>query len=325
LAGRWSRPAPRPLLEETPITTLASPVANKPSQAGNQPPGSDAARPEGGSVKRPSGPVSGGQRVFTAGHSFHVFVAPLLADLARSAGITGHVNLGAQFLGGSRVLEHWDRPDSLNEARRALRTGRVAVLTLSPAFHPDAGIDRFARLALEHNPNARVSVQVSWVPFDGLLAGQLGLGKSGRDALTGDELRQLHAPYFASVDEEVQALNRGYGKSVLAVVPVGQALIALRERVRAGRAPGLRSQEELFTDPLGHPAAPVQALAAYGHFAVIYRRSPVGLPLPQVLAQGGKRGAAVELNRLLQELAWEAAVRHPLSGVSEDSLSLVRA
>jgi hypothetical protein len=28
---------------------------------------------------------------------------------------------------------------------------------------------------------------------------------------------------------------------------------------------------------MGHPAVPVQVLAAYGHFAVIYRRSPVGL------------------------------------------------
>ena len=46
------------------------------------------------------------------------------------------------------------------------------------------------------------------------------------------------------------------------MVPVGQALIALRERIRAGRAAGLRSQDELFTDAMGHPALPVQVLAA---------------------------------------------------------------
>jgi hypothetical protein len=39
----------------------------------------------------------------------------------------------------------------------------------------------------------------------------------------------------------------------------------------------------------------------------MYRRSPVGLPLASVPDEA--------LNRLLQELAWQAAVEHPLSGV----------
>ena len=259
-----------------------------------------------------------GQRVFTAGHSFHVYVAELLADLTRSAGVPGHAVVGTQFIGGSRVLQHWDRPDGLNEAKRALRTGNVDVLTLSPTVHPDAGIDRFTRLALEHNPDIRVTVQASWAPFDGLLSAALRPGKGGRDGLTGDDLRGLHAPYFHSVDAEVAALNREYGKRVLAVVPVGQALIALREHIRTGRAAGLRSQEELFTDVLGHPAVPAQVLAAYGHFGVIYRLSPVGLPAPAALARSGHPRWGFELNRLLQELAWQAVLAHPLSGVSAD-------
>jgi hypothetical protein len=43
----------------------------------------------------------------------------------------------------------------------------------------------------------------------------------------------VHAAYFASVEQEVASLNRGYGRAVLAVVPVGQALLGRRERVRA--------------------------------------------------------------------------------------------
>jgi hypothetical protein len=256
-----------------------------------------------------------GQRVFTAGHSFHTFVADILPGLARSAGFSGHAAVGIQFMGGSRVIEHWDRPDYVNEAKRALRAGRVDVLTLSPTFHPDPGIDHFARLGLEHNPDLRVTVQASWVPCDGLLYATFNPGKVGRDALTGDDLRQLHAPYFQSVDEEVGELNRRYGRPVLAVVPVGQALIALRERIKEGRAAGLSSQVELFTDELGHPAVPVQVLAAYGHFAVIYRRSPVGLATPPALARAGNPRWGDGLNRLLQELAWEAVLGHPLSGV----------
>jgi hypothetical protein len=257
-------------------------------------------------------PVLQGLRVLTAGHSFHVFIADILPDLARRAGMAGHVAVGKQFLGGSRVIEHWNRPDSFNEAKRVLRGGRVDVLTLSPTFHPDEGIDRFTRLGREHNPDLRVTVQASWVPFDGLLAASIYPGKGGRDALTGTDLRELHAPYFQSLDEEVKALNEGYGKPVLSVVPVGQALIALREQVKAGQAAPLRSQEELFVDEIGHPSVPLQVLAAYCHFAVLYRRSPVGLSVPAVL---GRAAWAEELNRLLQEVAWTAVREHPLSGV----------
>lgn len=257
-----------------------------------------------------------GYRVFTAGHSFHVFVAPLLAELARSAGINGHVAAGTQFLGGSRVIEHWERSDSLNEAKRALRGGGVDVLTLSPLFHPDPGIGYFVRLAVKHNPDVRITIQASWVPFDGLLAAAFQSGKGGRDHVIGADLRVLHVPCFQSLDDEVRSLQKQYhGKSVLSVVPVGQALIALREHITAGRAPGLHSQQELFTDDLGHPALPVQFLAAYAHFAVIYRQSPVGLPPLRGVGQARNPGCGDGLNRLLQELAWEAVRRHPLSGL----------
>ena len=55
-------------------------------------------------------------------------------------------------------------------------------------------------------------------------------------------------------------------------------------------------------------------LAADCHFAVIYRRSPVGLPLPPDLAKVGSLNENDKLNRLLQELAWDAVTHHELSG-----------
>ena len=60
---------------------------------------------------------------------------------------------------------------------------------------------------------------------------------------------------------------------------------------------------------------PLQALVAYCHFAVIYRRSPVGLPMPAVLARANNPNWDEKLTRLLQELAWDAVTHHPLSGV----------
>jgi hypothetical protein len=262
-------------------------------------------------------PITKGQRVFTCGHSFHVWVPPIVADLCKQAHIPNHVQFGISSIGGSQVIQHWNKADDEYSitAKDILKTGKVDVLTLSPIFLPDAGIENFTRLALEHNKDVRVVVQPIWLRWDIYEPTTKKPQKVDHNAITGEELRKRHEPYFQSMDEHIRDLNKKLGKTVLFEVPAPQAVIALREKIIAGQAPGLKTQEDLFTDELGHGKPPLQALVGYCNFAVIYRRSPVGLPVPQVL-KGAKLGDDEEkLNRLLQELAWEAVLAHPLSGV----------
>ena len=54
--------------------------------------------------------------------------------------------------------------------------------------------------------------------------------------------------------------------------------MTLRTKIYNKEMPGLTSQAELFRDPISHPAPPLEALNTYLHYAVIYGRSPVGLP-----------------------------------------------
>jgi hypothetical protein len=244
---------------------------------------------------------------------------PILKDMAQASGIKDHVQVGLQPIGGSRVIQHWNLADDKNKAKEALQAGKVDVLTLSPIFLPDEGIDSYTKLALAHNPAIRITVQEFWLPFDIYNDGQFPPKerptKVDHNAKTIDELRKQHTPYFQSMDAHVQELNKKHGKQVLFVVPVGQAVLALREKIIAGEAPGLKSQEDLFTDAIGHARPRLAVLAAYCHYATIYRRSPVGLPVPTVLA---KQPDAEKLNRPLQELAWNAVRQHPLSGVKEE-------
>src|ERR1700704_4109569 len=86
-------------------------------------------------------PITKGQRVFTCGHSFHVWVPGIVTDLSKKAEIPGHVQVGLSSIGGSKVIQHWNKPDDKNNAKEALKTGKVDVLTLSPIFFPDAGIE----------------------------------------------------------------------------------------------------------------------------------------------------------------------------------------
>jgi hypothetical protein len=56
--------------------------------------------------------------------------------------------VGVSSIGDSRIIQHWDIPLEMNKAKEALSTGMVDVLTLSPIFLPDAGIENFTTLAL---------------------------------------------------------------------------------------------------------------------------------------------------------------------------------
>lgn len=93
-----------------------------------------------------------GQRVFFNRHSFHMFVAPRVKELASSAGLSKHQQIGTQGIGGSRVIQHWDLPDEKNKAKQALVGGEIDVFTMAAHLQlPDQGIENYTKLALEHN------------------------------------------------------------------------------------------------------------------------------------------------------------------------------
>lgn len=260
-------------------------------------------------------PITEGLRVFTCGHSFHVWVPGIVADLCQKAEISNHVQVGVSSIGGSRVIQHWDIALDKNKAKEALQTDKIDVLTLSPIFLPDPGIENFTTLALKHNQHIRVLVQPIWLRWDIYEPTTKRPERVDHNAITGEELRKRHAEHFQKMDEHIRELNEKYGKTVLYVAPAPQALIALREKIIAGQAPGLNVQEDLFSDELGHGKPPLMALVAYCNYAVMYRRSPVGLPVPEILKQAKLGDQAEDLNRLLQESVWEAVVHHPLSGL----------
>jgi hypothetical protein len=264
--------------------------------------------------EKSSKPVDKGQRLFTAGHSLHHFITSPLQNVAQLAGIKEHTPVGYWPTGN--YLQYWKEPDDKHKLKQALRDGKVDVLTLIAMDHrrPDKGIDEFTKFALEHNPNIRITVQAAWLNYDEVPA-KGSPASVDRDARTIEELRKNHADYFKIVADHVRAVNKQHGKQVLFLVPVGQATLALREKIAANQAPGLKKQADLFRDTIGHAREPLQMLTVYCHFAVIYRRSPVGLPLPNLLKQAKNPDWDEKMDRMLQELAWETVIQEPLSGV----------
>jgi hypothetical protein len=251
--------------------------------------------------------------ILMCGHSFHW---PIYEHLPEAAASGNHARpVMDQFnLGNSRTINIWEQPDEKNMGKKLLRTGDIDVLTLSPhRKHPDPGIDLFVDLALQNNPHTRITVQQSWLAFDNAQA-QRPSTPNDWNAATGESLLALHAPYFKEFEDQIDNVNRKLGKQAVFTVPVSRALIALREKIRLGQAPGLRKQSDLFADDWGHPQWPLVALSTYCHHAVIYRQDPRELPqLPLIKQKAKSRGD--ELDKLLKELAWDAVTHHPQSGV----------
>jgi hypothetical protein len=279
-------------------------------------------------------------RIFTIGHSFHAWIPEWLSQVEVETDVKGHIQVGRSYIGGSRVIVHWLVPDNKNTAKAALIAGNVDVLTMSPMLSPDPGIDDFATLGLQHNPNLRIALQEFWLPHDRLNSfGETSYGAEANalrdwkdpapsptdprkgmgdpslfNVPTPDQIEKLHAPYFARMNDYIVEENKKLGKQVIYAVPVGQAVVALRRLVAEGKIAEIPKQSDLFKDHTGHPTEVIQSLAAYCFFAVIYHRSPVGLPILPGLA---KAHYSPELNSLLQQLALTAVIQNPLSGCSD--------
>lgn len=263
------------------------------------------------SAQTPAAVATDGLRVFICGHSFHIFTARYLGPIAEAAKLADHETVGQQMIGGSSVTQHWELGDDKNRVKEALKSGKVDVLTLSPNWViPDPAIEKFVDLGLEHNPKMRFVVQMSWTAFDGQLR-ESRPSKIDRDSKTIAELRPPQEMFAKIIEKQIAAINAKHAHPVVAISPVGYAVLTLREKVINGEAPGIKKQSELYRDLLGHGQPPILALCSYVNFATIYGRSPVGLEPFDTFNDS----VSPELHTLLQEIAWDTVKSYEPSGV----------
>jgi len=265
-------------------------------------------------------PITAGQRIVTCGHSFHVFTYRQVAEIAASAGFK-HELAGLSSIGGSTVIKHWAVSEEKSAVKQVLKAGKADVLTLSPIWLPDEAIEQFVKLGIEHNPALRITVQEYWMPNDEYEPVYPLQTKKKVDHNATDlaKLRDATLRYAKDIEDSIKGINQRLGKDAVLIVPVGMAAVTLREKIIKGETPGLKAQADLFRDNWGHANPPLQILSSYCHFAVIYRQSPVGLPLPLAFRtlKDMSDDDKTKLNSLLQQIAWDTVSAHPMSGINK--------
>jgi hypothetical protein len=262
-----------------------------------------------------------GRRLVYASHSLMWDIPDILAAEAKACGIKEHVVVGVQRNGFSTTQAMWQGGA---QSKGWLQTGKPDDFITSPMEMPDTGVDSYVEYGLQYNPKLRIFVQNNWAGFnmDGNLAGKtMGRGAKQWDQTTEEDLKTLNTTCEKSFEDQVKKINEKYKKDekvareVAFIIPTSQANTELRTLIIQKKFPGLDKQSDLFADQIGHPKPPLWTLNSYIHFACIYGKSPVGLPIPAVLKNANNPKFDEDFNKRLQELAWKTVINYPLSGV----------
>lgn len=106
------------------------------------------------------------------------------------------------------------------------------------------------------------------------------------------------------------------GVGTIHVIPGGQVMAAAVRAAEAGALPGLSGVESFLSDDI-HFNDTGAWLMAVAHYAVIYGRSPVGLPAEVTRADGSRFAIDPAAARRMQEIVWEVVTAYPPSGVTQ--------
>jgi len=271
----------------------------------------------------PDGPLT----VFHLGHSLVGRDMP--AMLAQMAGHDHASQLGW----GTPLRAHWDPDEPIQgfetenahahyrDAKEALKSGEFDTFVLTEMVEIEAAIDHFdspiylekwVRAAREGNPDIRIFLYESWHDLNDP---QGWLNRLDLDP----------ARYWEGVLLAQGMANLPEGGPVY-VIPAGRVMAELVRRIENGPGvDGVTSRDDFFvrledgsldTIHLNDLGAYLVALT---HYAVLYQRSPKGLPRQLDRADGTPANApGPELAKLMQATVWDVSSGLTITGIPRD-------
>ncbi len=258
-----------------------------------------------------------GADVFMVGHSLVNFDMPtMLAALAADAGKTHR--RGEQIITGAPLRWNWQHSHEAQglDARVELPTGDWNVLVLTEAIpllnhltwsgtYEYAG--NFHQLALDGNAATRTFVYETWHCIDS--GSPTGCPFDDESHIDWRQRLDVDLPRWQGI---VDHLNANHDGAAVELIPAGQALALLDDRLhaQAGVVPGIGHVFDLFANEI-HLSDAGNYFVALVMFAAIYRQSPQGLThdISNVWGQPYDL-PSVEAAAALQTIAWDAVRPH---------------
>jgi hypothetical protein len=277
----------------------------------------------------PLSPPQAGLAVYHLGHSLKGPDVPVfLSQMADAAGFGGH-SYNSQLGWGASLRDHWQGGDALagftemnsppawadprialgSAAYDALVVTEMVELKDAIRWHDSSlHLARWAEFARAARPDLRIYLYESWH--------DLSTPEGWLERLDTDPEQLWEGTILA------EAMAKP-ATGIVYVIPAGRVMAALVRQVEAqGGVPGMTDRTDLFArnDDGSLDTIHMNDLGAYlvalVHFAVIYQRSPVGLPHALVRADGSPATALdPALAALMQEITWSVVRNLPVTGI----------
>lgn len=263
----------------------------------------------------PSGPLN----VLHLGHSLVGYDMPImLTQLAAS----GH-RFNSQLGWGTFLKAHWDETAPRNgfedsnvhqefrDGHEALESGEYDAVVLTEAVEIRDSIKymdspkmlyNLAEKARRYNPDVTVYFYETWHQLDDP---EGWLSRLDRDLTLYWEDAILRP-----------ALNLEAEPKPIYMIPAGQVMARFVREVEARGGVGpIQSRDDLFLDQI-HFNDYGAYLVALTHYAVLYQRSPVGLPHALTKADGtAASDPGAEAALLMQSIVWDVTRAYPKTGL----------
>jgi hypothetical protein len=262
-----------------------------------------------------SNPKGNGLRILSTGHSWVRPAINTLPAIAKAAGYDGHhqrANLSGGMTGSANSrwraeIGKFDGKPPRPILLPAIATGEWDAMTWG-MFYLDTPehFEQWMDVCLKHNPEMRFYLQDGWPLY--------------RETIANDEARQQMQTRQSEINGFVQSLVEGLNAKYddrVRVIPAGNAVMRVVEAYFDGKLPELDCVSEhlggkngIYRDG-GHLSrvSGMELLDGYIYYSVLYQRSPA------LLKDYKPEGTAPNVDRVLREAAWQAAITHPLSGV----------
>lgn len=240
-----------------------------------------------------------------------------LSQLAQSGG-HNHI-FGRHMIPGAGLSWIWQHPnDGFSEEpfghyRNALTNYQWDVLTLQPFDRQLDGEEgdvimakNYIDLALPKSPNLRIYVYSRWPRRNG--DGSLDFEQKWLRKYTGGyDGTEETKEYFEKLVLELRKAYPNIQKQIL-MVPVGDVLYELDQRMKSGQVPGYSSITQVYADGI-HFNDVGSYIVGSTFYATLYQENSKGLrAFPYNINNP-------QLARIIQDVVWEVVSTHPLSGV----------
>lgn len=273
--------------------------------------------------------------VYHLGHSLVNRDMPaMLAQLAEAAGFKGHdyhlqlgwgATLRAHFEPEVEIpgFAHENANPRFRSAHEAVASGgydavvltEMVDLTDAIRWHDSPGyVQRWVHATRAVRPDARVFLYETWHPRTDTGEWLARLDADPAELWEGRVLAQVWADHRAGP---------------VHVIPAGRVLAGFtRALAERGGLPGMEDESALFRRTEAGEIDDIHMndignyLVALTHFAVLYQRSPAGLPHELLRADGSMAEApSPEAAALMQETVWQVVSALPVTGIANTGIA----